>query len=454
MTNLFLYIIQTAFIFSVLYILFVLFLKQLTFHHLNRIILLLLLPISLLIPLTNGIFPSSFSDVIIEVPLFDQVAMINTDIVDIQGVKTNDINSSFNYLGILITIYLIVVAIYLLRFFLTAKNLFLLKRRSYTKKENGYKLVIADVANIFSYFDSIFIPKQKIKTYDEYVLAHERMHIKLKHSIDVIITEIYIAFFWFNPLSYLYRKSLKSVHEFQADKGVLQKGVKTSDYMQLLMQTLEVQKPNNLYNYFKQPILKQRVIMMTKPKSNNLAKLKYSILLLMCIFLISAFTKPNISNKNSNDIEFVTILNVLDACYILEDETLPPSLFPVQNGTKENITSHFGVKRKHPKINKGVAHGGIDIRATPGTPVIATADGIISKASLEGDWGNLIIISHADDHETWYAHLQGFNIKEEQSVKKGEIIGYVGNTGLSTGPHLHYEVKYKGKRVNPLDYIN
>jgi murein DD-endopeptidase MepM/ murein hydrolase activator NlpD len=65
----------------------------------------------------------------------------------------------------------------------------------------------------------------------------------------------------------------------------------------------------------------------------------------------------------------------------------------------------------------------------------------------------LIIISHADGFETWYAHLKGFDTKSNETVKKGDVIGYVGNTGLSTAPHLHYEVRQHGKRLNPINYI-
>jgi murein DD-endopeptidase MepM/ murein hydrolase activator NlpD len=258
----------------------------------------------------------------------------------------------------------------------------------------------------------------------------------------VILTEVYIAFFWFNPLLYFYRKSLKAVHEFQADKGVLQNGVKTSQYLQLLKQSLEVSKPNKLYNYFNQPILKKRVTMMTKPKSNRLAKLKYILLLPVCALLISAFTSPSVENNK--------YLNIIAVSKFL---SATPSGFPLQNASKNDITSFFGEKSKRPKTKANKAHSGIDIRAKIGTPVIATADGIIAKAAMEGDWGNLIVITHADGYETWYAHLNGFNINENQAVKKGDIIGYVGNTGRSSGPHLHYEVKHNRQHLNPIDYM-
>ena len=99
-------------------------------------------------------------------------------------------------------------------------------------------------------------------------------------------------------------------------------------------------------------------------------------------------------------------------------------------------------------------HGGIDIKGKIGTNIIATGDGIITKASAEKDWGNLIIVSHPGGYSTWYAHLQNFNIKEGQQVSKGDVIGFLGNTGKSTGPHLHYEIRQNDKRLDPIDIIN
>lgn len=440
MNNTIFYFTQVTCVFSVLYLMYILFLKKLTFHKANRFVLLILLPISIIIPFSNNLFPS-LSSKIIEVPLFNHVTF-NTINNQLQVIEQPPIDSTINSATLLIGIYWLVFSIYFIRILNTTRQLFLLRKKSTIQQKNGYQLVIANVTEIFSYFNWVFIPKHKFEFYDKQILEHEKAHIQLKHSCDIILTEIYIAFFWFNPLIYFYRKSLKSVHEFQADNAVLNNGTKTSHYIQLLMQSLEVSHPNNSYNYFNQTILEKRVIMMTKPKSNRFTKLKYILLLPISIFLISAFTKP-ILEKN----EFVT--NTIS----LEHLSKPPSLFPVQNITKDNITSFFGEKGKHPKLNKGIIHTGIDIRAKQGAPVIATADGIIMKASMEGNWGNLIVITHTDGYETWYAHLKEFKANKDQKVKKGEIIGYVGNTGRSTAPHLHYEVKHNGKHVNPLNYI-
>lgn len=434
-----LYLIQIAAVFSVLYLLYILFLNTLTFHKVNRLVLLSLPIISIIIPFLDYIFPT-LSAKIIEIPLFENVAFeaINQQL---NVIEQPLIVSSFNYATALVAMYWFVFSIYFIRILIQTRRLFVLRKTAIIQQKNGYQLIAANVSDIFSYFNWIFIPKHKLGQYNPEILEHEKVHIQLKHSWDVMLTEVYIAFFWFSPLIYSYRKSLKSVHEFQADNGVLQKGTKTSKYLQLLMQSLETQKPNNLYNYFNKSMLSKRVTMMTKPKSNRITILTYILLLPVCAFLISAFTSPIIEDN--------AYLDLLD---ISTSISKPPSLFPVQNGTEDNISAFFGVLGKHSK-NKGVIHGGIDIRGKKGTPILATADGIVNRASLEGNWGNLIVITHDDSYETWYAHLEGFNTSQNKAVKKGDIIGYLGNTGKSTGPHLHYEIKQNGKRLDPLDYL-
>ena len=441
MTNSIAYILEVTLVFSVFYLLYKIVLERHTFYKLNRLVLLLILPASLCIPLSSKVIPSLPSKIID----FPFIAYVNVELLtnQLQVTQQPIILSSFNFISVLFILYVAIFLVKLIRLWRGIRYLMVLKRRSEIKVKENYQLVIAEVPEIFSYFKWIFVPKSNSKPYDTQIIAHEKMHIQLKHSWDVVVTELYITLFWCNPLLYLYRASLKSVHEFQADEGVLNNGIKTSEYMELLLQNLEVSKPNTLYSYFNQSILKQRVIMMTKPKSNRIAKLKYIVLLPVCVMLISAFTSPTIETP-------IHYLDVLTTSFI---ETSPPSLFPVQNASQRDILSHFGKRAKHPTIKKIVSHKGIDIKAAIGTPVLATADGKIAKASMEGNWGNLIIITHLDGYETWYAHLDAFNSRQNQLIKKGDVIGYVGNTGLSSRPHLHYEVKRNGQHLNPLHYV-
>ena len=115
------------------------------------------------------------------------------------------------------------------------------------------------------------------------------------------------------------------------------------------------------------------------------------------------------------------------------------------------ITSRFG-RRRHPISGYTKAHKGVDFGARRGTPVMAAGDGIIERANRFSTYGNYVKIKHANGYETAYAHLNGFakGIKKGQRVRQGQIIAYVGSTGRSTGPHLHYEVLRRGKQINPL----
>ncbi len=116
------------------------------------------------------------------------------------------------------------------------------------------------------------------------------------------------------------------------------------------------------------------------------------------------------------------------------------------------ISSRYNLKRKHPVLNKIRAHTGVDYAAPTGTPVRSTSSGTVSFIGNKGGYGKLIEIKHSEDYSTRYAHLSKFNprLSNGSKVDQGETIGYVGQTGLATGPHLHYEFRVGGNHTNPL----
>lgn len=116
------------------------------------------------------------------------------------------------------------------------------------------------------------------------------------------------------------------------------------------------------------------------------------------------------------------------------------------------ISSAFG-RRNHPKSGDYQFHSGVDIAADPGKPVKATADGIVSFSGWSGGSGNLVALEHGFGYSTYYAHNKMLVVKLGQKVKRGDIIGYIGSTGNSTGPHVHYEVWRDSKPMNPSDYL-
>ena len=128
-----------------------------------------------------------------------------------------------------------------------------------------------------------------------------------------------------------------------------------------------------------------------------------------------------------------------------------PAIQPVANKNLKYTASGYGM-RIDPIYKTAKFHNGMDFSANIGTPVYATGDGVIKKAGWQSGYGKIIVVSHGFGYETWYAHLNKYNVRVGQKVVRGEVIGEVGNTGKSTGPHLHYEVHLKGKVVNPVNY--
>ena len=126
-----------------------------------------------------------------------------------------------------------------------------------------------------------------------------------------------------------------------------------------------------------------------------------------------------------------------------------PSRMPLDGA---GLTSGFGM-RTHPVLGGRRQHNGIDLSSPIGTPIYATADGVVSRADWFSSYGLYISLDHGASLETRYGHLSRLNVAEGQTVRKGDLIGYVGTTGRSTGPHLHYEVRIAGTAVNPIPYM-
>lgn len=126
-----------------------------------------------------------------------------------------------------------------------------------------------------------------------------------------------------------------------------------------------------------------------------------------------------------------------------------PSRRPVDN---MSLSSSYGM-RVHPITGKVARHNGIDIPAPHGTPIYATADGIVGRAQRLGGYGLYVEIEHGNAIQTRYGHMSSYVVQSGQQVKRGDIVGYVGSTGRSTGNHLHYEVRIEGAPVNPMPFV-
>jgi murein DD-endopeptidase MepM/ murein hydrolase activator NlpD len=129
-----------------------------------------------------------------------------------------------------------------------------------------------------------------------------------------------------------------------------------------------------------------------------------------------------------------------------------PAIMPISNDNLLRTGSGFGM-RLHPILNIIRMHEGIDFHAPTGTEVYATADGVVKDVRTSETFGKVIVIDHGYGLETFYAHLSAYNVRIGQKVARGSLIGFIGDTGLSRGPHLHYEVHIFNREVDPVNYF-
>jgi len=431
------YLVKVAITFSLLYNGCYWLTSKNTFHKLNRALLLSIIVLSVFIPLLK--IPGQWSSVIGSSIPFKFSTFSDFDTAEVnENVKKNVWH--INWLMVIKSIYLIVV---ILLFIKPARQLlqFLKIKKSYPNQKNDLFTIIktSNTYPPFSFFYWLFIPEH-LSTMEKNnpIIEHEKVHAKQLHSLDLLLTELFSIFLWFVPFVYSFKRSIKNVHEYIADSYLIETIDDKKSYLQLLADETEKYILIGLSSNFYCKTLKKRITMITKNKSKRSLKLSYLVLLPLLALLFYAFNTNKVANADA-----------LSSKVTLKQE---PSGSPIKGDYE--ITSAFGM-RMHPIKNTMMMHNGIDIKADSGTPVISTAEGTVIKSEfLKDTYGEVIVIQHDQIYTTLYAQLSERSVMVGDKVNKGQIIGYVGSSGMSTGPHLHYEVISKGKNVNPADYLN
>ena len=263
-----------------------------------------------------------------------------------------------------------------------------------------------------------------------------------------IITAIIIVILIFQYIDSPKEKLLRQQNEaYSANYSVLQDRIK-----QLELQMLELEnRDNDVYRsiFEADPI----------PDSARLKEMEAKKEVRSIQNLSSNELPENISNQLNRlsarvayqEKSYIAINNMVKNKEKLISAT--PLIQPVDNKDLKRIGSGFG--RRMDPINKDIRmHAGIDFTAPAGTPIYATADGVVEAAGFSPDgYGNKVKINHGFGYETLYGHMIKVNVQIGQSVKRKDVIGYVGSTGKSTGPHCHYEVIKRGIKVDPIYYF-
>lgn len=329
MENILIYLVRSFICLGVLYIVWWLFMSKDTFFTVSRFYLTSSVFLSLLVPLVDFASFTNFG----KLPTAIMMQAVTIKPEEIQNVYSNNLS----FFQVIVVVYLTGVAIFTIRFLIQLFQLLGLIRKYGISKKDGLRFVFTDSNYApFSFFGLIFLNSRFSEQDLEKIIIHESVHIKQRHSIDLLLIELLTIIQWFNPFTWFYRKSIKSIHEYLADEGVLFRGIDRFNYQELLLSLSLGIQVNDLTNNIHKSLIKRRFSVMVQEKSNLNSSLKYLLVLPAAIILLLTF--------GMNDSTLKTNLNFgIDSVYVNTD--VEPS-FP--GGSKE-LQKFLITNIKYPK---------------------------------------------------------------------------------------------------------
>ena len=316
----FVYILKSSVCLTIFYLFYKLLLSRDTFHRFNRIALLSLIMLSVIIP---------FCEITLE-----EATAIQRPVMDLENLlaavsmRTSAESASQPvWLRVMVIAYIIGGILTLCQFAYSFYALFRLMRQGTPKLVDGIHLILTDqpVAP-FSWMQTIVISRKDFEESGIEIMTHEMAHIKARHSIDLLISEICILFHWFNPSVWLLRQELQNIHEYEADESVLNQGVDAKRYQLLLIKkAVGSQRFTSMANSFNHSKLKKRITMMLKQKSSPWARLKYLYVLPLTAVAVVAFARPEIS-RELEKISSAKISEIVPVKEVVEPKKVEPAV--------------------------------------------------------------------------------------------------------------------------------
>ena len=333
----FIYILKSSVCLVLFYLFFRVLLSKETFHRFNRVALLGVLFLSLLIPFievtTNHQVEVQQTMLTIEQVLL--MAEMEPATVDATGGVAVYEVASLSWIEILLLVYLAGIIFFACRNLYSLIRLFrLIHSGKREKLENGTTLVVheQEIAP-FSWMKYIVISRKDLEENGREILIHEAAHIRHRHSIDLLVADICIFFQWFNPGAWLLKQELQNIHEYEADETVINEGVNAKEYQLLLIKKAVGTRLYSMANSFNHSKLKKRITMMLKEKSNPWARLKYLYVLPLAAIAVTAFARPEISEK----VEEISAVKVNDLAEIVETKSEENVVKELVDTTKNKV---------------------------------------------------------------------------------------------------------------------
>ena len=336
------YILKSAVCLSLFYLFYRLLLSKETFHRFNRIALLGILFLSLLIPFieVTTAHQTELSQTVLTV---EQLLMMAEamDPAEVSVAQPEEL--SISWVQVLLLFYLVGIIFFACRnLYSLSRLLLLIKSGKRERLKGGVRLIVLEreVAP-FSWMRYIVISRKDLEEDGREILIHEMAHIQNRHSIDLLVADILIFFQWFNPGIWLLKQELQNIHEYEADETVINEGIDAKDYQLLLIKKAVGTRLYSMANSFNHSKLKKRITMMLKEKSNPWARLKYLYVLPLAAIAVTAFARPEISEK----MEEISAVKVNDLAEIVQEKVLQDTV-KVSKDEKKDALVVTGVKSK------------------------------------------------------------------------------------------------------------
>ncbi|WP_350287389.1 peptidoglycan DD-metalloendopeptidase family protein [uncultured Croceitalea sp.] len=436
MEALFVHLLKSSGILLLFLLSYLILLKKETFFTGNRTFLVIGLLSSLLVPFINITKTIYVAPMPMEAPTVMAATQASKTMTKFSILE---VQSHFDWTTFLSLFYVLGVVYFTFRLFIQLYAIKKIKKNSSIVADGSfYHVHTVKQISPFSFFKYIFYHPQQFDAQElKTILTHEKMHVRGLHSIDILLTELIFILLWFNPAVWFYKSVVKQNLEFIADAKTCNLNGDKKSYQYLMLKQAINTNSLTIVNAFFNSIIKKRIVMLNQNQSRRINLLKLLIVVPLVGLFIMGFNTKEVVEFTPNDTtpDPVTITDI-------------DFVSPLRPADIKNVTSGFGMA-KDPISNKVVRHSGIDLVARSGTKVSASAAGIVQVAAFDNLNGNYVVVRHDDVYSTRYIHLKDKTVAKGAKVKAGEVIGHVGSTGRSTGPHLHFEILKSGNAINP-----
>ena len=424
----FIYILKSSVCLVLFYLFFRLLLSKETFHRFNRMALLGVLFFSLLIPCIEVTTRHQVEVQQAMLSIEQLLLMAELEATPVEAGAVQETVAS--WIQVVLLVYLAGILFLACRSIYSLISLFrLIHSGKREKLEKGGTLVIhhQEIAP-FSWMKYIVISQKDLEENGREILIHEMAHIHRRHSIDLLLADICIFFQWFNPGTWLLKQELQNIHEYEADETVINEGVNAKEYQLLLIKKAVGTRLYSMANSFNHSKLKKRITMMLKEKSNPWARLKYLYVLPLAAIAVTAFARPEISEK----MEEISVAKVNDLAAIVEKKS------------EENVVKEPADTAKNKVIVVGYRAEKKDSVLTSGEKKVA-----LSVRGVSGKEKPLVIIN---GKESDYEVVNALNPERIESIsvigaeKAIKIYGEKAKDGLMD-IKLYSEKKFKPKKI-------